>query len=88
VTTVSQSDMAAPTPDFSGVEFATSADGLSVGRPAVLLHRPPKPGGWAMINIRASKRLAKAIAARREIQRPLECLTRQIAARRRTVDDG
>ena len=34
-----------------------------------------------MINIRASKPLAKAIVARREIQRHLECLTRQIRAR-------
>ncbi|MGO7028538.1 hypothetical protein ACCS69_32445 [Rhizobium johnstonii] len=34
-----------------------------------------------MINIRASKLLAKAIIARREIQRHLECLTRQIRAR-------
>ena len=33
-----------------------------------------------MINVRASKPLAKAIVARREIQRHLECLTRQIAA--------
>jgi hypothetical protein len=34
-----------------------------------------------MINVRASKPLAKAIVARREIQRHLECLTRQIRAR-------
>jgi hypothetical protein len=34
-----------------------------------------------MIDIRASKPLAKAIVARREIQRHLECLTRQIRAR-------
>jgi hypothetical protein len=33
MTAVSQSNMAAPTPDFSGVEFAISADGLSVDRP-------------------------------------------------------
>jgi len=30
VTAVSQPNMAAPTPDFSGVEIATDADGLSV----------------------------------------------------------
>jgi hypothetical protein len=34
-----------------------------------------------MIDIRTSKPLAKAIGARRDIQRHLECLTRQIAAR-------
>jgi hypothetical protein len=34
-----------------------------------------------MIDIPASKPLAKAICARRETQRHLECLTRQIMAR-------
>ena len=34
-----------------------------------------------MIDIRTSKPLAKAIGARRETQRHLDCLTRQIAAR-------
>ena len=34
-----------------------------------------------MINVRAPKPLAKAIGARRETQRHLDCLTRQIAAR-------
>lgn len=34
-----------------------------------------------MIDIRASKPLAKVIGARRETQRHLECLTRQIMAR-------
>ena len=36
-----------------------------------------------MIDIGASKLLAKAIGARRETQRHLECLTRQIASRAR-----
>ncbi|MFJ6327829.1 MULTISPECIES: hypothetical protein [unclassified Rhizobium] len=36
-----------------------------------------------MIDIRASKSLAKAFVARREIQRHLEYLTRQIASRAR-----
>ncbi len=36
-----------------------------------------------MIDIRASKPLAKAIGARRETQRHPECLTRQIMARAR-----
>jgi hypothetical protein len=34
-----------------------------------------------MIDIRTSKPLAKAIGAQREIQRHLDCLSRQIAAR-------
>lgn len=34
-----------------------------------------------MIDVHASKPLAKAIGARRETQRHLDCLTRQIAAR-------
>ena len=34
MTAVSRSNMAAPTPDLSGVKFATSADGLSVDRPS------------------------------------------------------
>jgi len=34
-----------------------------------------------MIGVLASKPLAKAISARRETQRHLDCLTRQIAAR-------
>ncbi|NGO66069.1 hypothetical protein G6N76_20630 [Rhizobium daejeonense] len=34
-----------------------------------------------MIDVRAPKPLAKAIGARRETQRHLDCLTRQIAAR-------
>ncbi|OQP84497.1 hypothetical protein BTR14_19170 [Rhizobium rhizosphaerae] len=34
-----------------------------------------------MIDVLASKPLAKAIGARREAQRHLDCLTRQIAAR-------
>lgn len=34
-----------------------------------------------MIDVRASEPLANAIIARREIQRHLECLARQIAAR-------
>ena len=55
---VSQSNIAAPTPDFSGVEFATSADGLSVDRPSSFIGWR-SPGGWTMINIRASKPLAK-----------------------------
>jgi hypothetical protein len=34
-----------------------------------------------MIDVRTSKPLAKAIGARRETERHLDCLTRQIAAR-------
>lgn len=37
MTAVSQSNMAAPTPDFSGVGAATSADGLSVDRPSCFI---------------------------------------------------
>ncbi|QTK81738.1 Hypothetical protein AT6N2_L0886 [Agrobacterium tumefaciens] len=39
--------------------------------------------GGLMIDIGVSKPLAKAIGARREIQRHLECLTWQIASRAR-----
>lgn len=55
--------------------------GRFIRRQTILLHRPPATGGWAMINVRVSKPLAKAIVDRREIQRHLECLTRQITAR-------
>ncbi|WP_246723827.1 hypothetical protein [Rhizobium sp. ARZ01] len=35
----------------------------------------------------ASQPLMKAVGARREMQHHLDCLTRQIAARRKTGDD-
>ncbi len=37
MTAVSQSNMTAPTPDFSGVEIATDADGLSVDVPSFFI---------------------------------------------------
>ncbi|MCZ7450997.1 hypothetical protein O8B93_25845 [Agrobacterium rhizogenes] len=65
MTAVPQSNMAAPAPDFSGVEFATSADGLTVARIGdLVLAMIVSPGGFAY--------LGSAIAVRR----PLVDLTR------------
>jgi hypothetical protein len=71
------------------VAFTTSADGFVVN----LAHHAEtdwpssfigcRSPGCDMIDISASKPLAKAIGARRETQRHLECLTRQIMARAR-----
>jgi hypothetical protein len=37
MTAALQSNMEATTPDFSGVEFATSSDGLSIDRPSTFI---------------------------------------------------
>jgi len=77
-----QSNVAAHTPDFF-------EDGIChqcvrhTRRQGILPRRLAKPGGWAVTDVRDSKPLAKAIGARRETQRHLECLTRQIASRAR-----
>lgn len=74
------SNVAPPAPEISGVEFAGSMDSLSADGP--IFPRPlANSAGGIMIDNRASKPLAKAIVARREIQRHLECLTRQIVSR-------
>ncbi|HHV67264.1 MAG TPA: hypothetical protein GXX48_06425 [Ochrobactrum intermedium] len=65
MTAVLQSNMAAPTPDLSGVEFATSADGLLVARIAdLVLAMVTAPNGLRF--------LASAVLVRR----PLSELTR------------
>ncbi|NTE56591.1 hypothetical protein G6M78_16065 [Agrobacterium tumefaciens] len=65
MTAIPQSNMVAPTPDFSGVEFATSADGLAVARIGdLVLAMITSPGGFAY--------LASAVAVRG----PLTDLTR------------
>jgi len=65
MTAALQSNMAAPTPDLSGVEFATSADGLPVARiDDLVLAMVTSPGGFAF--------LASAVFVRR----PLAELTR------------
>ncbi len=69
MTAACQSNMAQATPAFPGVEFATNTDSLSAARPSSFAG--------------TSKPLAKAIVARREIRRHLECLTRQIVSRAR-----
>lgn len=65
MTAVLHSHMKAPTPDVSGVEFATSADGLPVARiDDLVLAMVTSPSGFAF--------LASAVAVRR----PLADLTR------------
>ncbi len=65
MTAVLHSKIAAPTPDVSGVEFATSADGLPVARiDDLVLAMVTSPSGFAF--------LASAVAVRR----PLADLTR------------
>ena len=65
MTAAVQSNMAASTPDFSGVEFATSADGSPVARiDDLVLAMVTSPGGFAF--------LASAVAVRL----PLADLTR------------
>lgn len=65
MTAAVQSNMAAPTPDLSGVGFATSADGLSVARiDDLVLAMVTSPSGFAF--------LASAVFVRR----PLANLTR------------
>jgi hypothetical protein len=65
MTAVLQSSTIAPTPDVSGVEFATSADGLPVARiDDLVLAMVTSPSGFAF--------LASAVAVRR----PLADLTR------------
>ena len=65
MTAASQSNIAAPSPDFSGVEFATSADGLPVARIGdLVLAMVTSPSGFA--------HLASAVA----VSRPLATLTR------------
>lgn len=71
--------MARATPEFSGVEVASGTDLLSAER-SIVLRRLAKPEGAVIIDIGVSKPLAKAIGARQETQRHLECLTRQIAS--------
>jgi hypothetical protein len=65
MTAAVQSNMAASTPDFSGVEFAASADGMPVARiDDLVLAMVTAPSGFAY--------LASAVSVRR----PLEELTR------------
>lgn len=80
MTAVHQSNVARPTPEFSGVEFAADADGLSADKPSSSKGWR-SPGGRAMIDAHASKTLAQATDAGRQTQRYLECVTRQIMAR-------
>ena len=80
MTDARRSDMAQATPEFSGVEVANSTGSLSAER-AVFLRRLAEPEGGVLTDIGISKLLAKAIGARRETQRYLERLTRQIVSR-------
>lgn len=80
MTVIPQSNMARPTPDFSGVEVANSTDSLSADR-SIVLRRLAEPEGGVLTDIGISKPLAKAIGARRETQRYLQRLTRQIVSR-------
>ncbi|WP_434730682.1 DUF7007 domain-containing protein [Rhizobium binae] len=60
MTAAVQSNMVAPTPDLSGVEFATSADGLPVARIGdLVLAMVTSPSGFAF--------LASAVAVRRPL---------------------
>ncbi|MDI7861933.1 hypothetical protein MRS76_08190 [Rhizobiaceae bacterium n13] len=60
MTAALQSDMATPTPDLSGVEFATSADGLPVARIGdLVLAMVTSPSGFAF--------LASAVTVRRPL---------------------
>lgn len=87
MTTACQSNMAAPTPDFRGWRLPPARTASSsISRNTLKMTGHPSSSaaearGYDMIDIRASKPLAKAIGARRETQRHLECLTRQIMAR-------
>ena len=82
MTVIPRSDMAQATPEFLGVEAASSTNSLSANS-SIVLRRLAKPEGAVMINIGVSKLLAKAIGARQETQRHLECLTRKIVSRAR-----
>lgn len=65
MTAALNSNMAASTPDFSGVQFATSADGLPVARIGdLVLAMVTSPSGFAFV------------ASAGAIRRPLADLTR------------